>query len=63
MISLMTSKRNKVSKTLPPNYKVSEEIQSFQCIDKDWRPSQEELESDPKLKRIWEKHMQVRPER
>ena len=59
----MTSKRNKVSKTLSPNYKVSEEIQSFQCFDKDWRPSQEELESDPKLKRIWEKHMQVRPER
>lgn len=48
---------------LPLDYKVSEEIRSFQCIDKDWRPSQEELESDPKLKRIWEKHMQVRPER
>lgn len=40
---------------LPLDYKVSEEIRSFQCIDKDWRPSQEELESDSKLKRIWEK--------
>ena len=23
---------------LPLDYKVSEEIRSFQCIDKDWRP-------------------------
>lgn len=41
---------------LPPDYKVSDEIRSFQCIGKDWRPSQEDLQSDIKLKRIWEKY-------
>lgn len=28
---------------LPLDYKVSEEIRSFQCIDKDWRSSQAEF--------------------
>ena len=41
---------------LPPDYKVSDEIRSYQCIGKDWRPSQEDLQSDIKLKRIWEKY-------
>lgn len=38
---------------LPPDYKVSEEVLSFQI--KNWKePTKEELEADPRLAHIWE---------
>ncbi len=39
---------------LPPDFKVSEEIRSLTCILGNWRPTQEELDADPRLAHIWE---------
>lgn len=39
---------------LPPDYAVSEEIKNLTCIRQDWKPTQEELEADPRLAHIWE---------
>lgn len=39
---------------IPPDYKVSEEIRSLTCIPGNWRPTQEQLDADPRLAHIWE---------
>ncbi len=34
--------------------KISDEILGMACIPADWRPTQEELDADPRLAHIWE---------
>ena len=39
---------------LPPDYKISDEVRNLACIRPDWKPTEEELEADPRLAHIWE---------
>ncbi len=39
---------------LPPDFKISQKILNMRCIPAGWRPSKEELESDPRLAHIIE---------
>jgi hypothetical protein len=39
---------------LPLNFTVSDDILQLQCVPSQWKPSEEELASDPRLAHIWE---------